>query len=604
MAKENRDVSPLMVFLLYAGTAFAVICGYHFIFPPPATIQILDSFKLFWNFTGGIIAFIHMFPALAFSGLVIPFGLKEHSDGGYAGTTFVGKKGFSPDYLKYLSWPVITASVAAVTYSLLFFLALPLTINLKASIWDRSELYANAKARAEEKIAGKEWNDAALFIGICDKIWPGSREIEELKMRFVDPLTAYHQMLSSIKEGPEETMPIWAGIPGTPVNSTDALRLAEQAFDRERYYDAHWLATLAERLARPGAAEISVAVTLASRAWEKIADLEPSAQEQERYNLYRMKRSAYEAMNAGDWISAYYTFHELSGLTPNDPDVAKYLEQSKSGVAQTAFFIDELDLTVGVTLARPVFSLPGQDDGRFALYFTSLALIKDYAHAWGAEVVAAGEDGHLRWRVNADYAKLLPINITDSTGNSVDRTVLLFHGLNRTDQTKDSRPVWTRDGGNPGSDPVYGSNQIMLNISYDDFLLLSRMKEGAESLSLRELFAAEKTFDQYGYVRESFKTEIFRRLGEVLLFLPMAVLALILGWRYRARKKPRYVYVPMLFFLPLVFYGALLFYRNIIADLSIWFSLSMGFTMAMVCLCAGAGMFFIIALVMLAAQHG
>jgi hypothetical protein len=122
MAKRFQDTSPLVVFLLYIAGSFIVICGYQFIFPPQSMmIEILGRFKFFWCFSNGIIAFINLFPALAFSGLVIPFGLKEHSEGGYAGTTFVGKKGFSAVFLKYLSWPVITACCSAVLYGVLFF---------------------------------------------------------------------------------------------------------------------------------------------------------------------------------------------------------------------------------------------------------------------------------------------------------------------------------------------------------------------------------------------------------------------------------------------------------------------------------------------------
>jgi hypothetical protein len=84
----------------------------------------------------------------------------------------------------------------------------------------------------------------------------------------------------------------------------------------------------------------------------------------------------------------------------------------------------------------------------------------------------------------------------------------------------------------------------------------------------------------------------------------MAVLALVLGWRYRARKKPRYVYVPMLGVLPLVFYGVVLFYRGILNNLSIWLSLNLAFSMAMIFFTAGAALCFILALVLLAAQHG
>jgi lipopolysaccharide export LptBFGC system permease protein LptF len=228
--------------------------------------------------------------------------------------------------------------------------------------------------------------------------------------------------------------------------------------------------------------------------------------------------------------------------------------------------------------------------------------LQDNAYAWGTELLSADSEGRLRYRINADYGKLFPISRMDSEGNPSDNTVLLFNALDRADKTNSSEPQWINDGGI--SDPEYGANQILLPISYDNFLLLSKVKQGTQTLSLRELFTAEKAFDNYGYLKESFRAEIFSRLGNTMFFLPMAVLALVLGWRYRARKKPRYVYVPMLILLPMVFYGAVTFYRDIINNLSVWLSLSMGLATALIYLCVGGFALFIVTLILLAAQHG
>jgi hypothetical protein len=606
-----------MIFFLYTAAAFIGICGFRFLFPGQAGPAPLTYFRIPWVFLDGVITFIHLFPALAFSALVIPFGLKEHSQGGYAGTTFVGSKGFSVLFLEYLTWPVITASMAAVIYGLLFFLAQPLVMDARASIQGRSELYNQARERAQSKSADGEWAEASQFISICDRIWPESEEIEKIKESVADALFTYRQSLTENRDGSVnteagETVSIWPGIPGDPVNAIDAMQLAEEAFNQERYYDAHWLATLAQRLTRPGNVEAASAVSLAARAWEKISALEPNAQEQERYSLFRMKRDAYEAMITGDWVSAYYTFQELSALTPGDPDVVNYLAASTEGIANTAFFVDELDMALGTILNGAIFSLPinttraqvfPQDlSGRIALRFSSLATLPDYAYAWGPEAVAADTAGNFLFRVSADYAKLIPISAIDNEGNPVERVVLLFRALDRTNREQQWAPVWVEGTGEEQRSS--GVSQIMFDVNYEDFLLLSKLNRGTGGLNLQELYTAEEKFGSYGYVAETFRAEILRRLADPVFFLSMAVLALILGWRYRARKKPRYVYVPMLVILPTVFYGALLFYRGILNNLSIWLAVSLSFSAAMLCFVAGAVICFILALVLLAAQHG
>ena len=609
MAKKTTFISPLIVFFLYTGAAFAGICLFRFMFPPPATIGILEHFRFSWRFIGGIISFIHLFPALVFSALVIPFGLNEHTDGGYAGSTFIGKKGFSIVFLDYLFWPVITAAIAAVTYSLLFFLALPLAMNLRNSILDRSELFYRARAGAELMVQEQQWAEAALFIDICDGIWPENRDIERLKMQYSDLLMVYRRSLAAASDTSVDTAMILQWMQGEPMDSAEAFRLAEEAFNSEQFFDAHWLANMAQRLARPGSAEITPAARLASMAWDRIADLEPNAQEREQHLLFRMKRDAYEAMNAGDFIGAFYAFQELSVLTPNDPDITRYLELSREGLVHTAFFYDELNMAIGTNINGAVFSLPDQFGGRMALHFKTLTLLRDHAYIWGMEVIAADSEGRFRFRLEADYAKMIPVSMNDNEGNPADRVVLLLRALDRSDRTRDSEPVWTineefNTNGTFTESPFIEANQLMLSISYNDFLLLSRTRQGKEILNLRDLFTAEKAFGEFGYIQEGFWAEILRRLGEVVFFLPFTVLALILGWRYRARKKPRYVYLPMLIILPVVFYSIVQFYRNIITNFSVFLSLSMGLSAALVCLTVFAVVFFILALVLLAAQHG
>jgi hypothetical protein len=628
----DRYITPLKIFFLYIGGAFIMLCGLNFVIPglfiAGVQPEILKCFTVKWRLCGGIITFINLFPVLCFSALVIPFGIKEHSEGGYAGTTFVGKKGFSNLFLNYISWPIITAAIAAVLYGLLFFLALSLVTDMRTSMIDRSELYREAKLKAKEKCDEKKWTEAGQFIRICDTIWPDSREadLEDIKKRAAG--SSSPQQPAELAGNKTETdMAIWQGIPGTPVDSTEAITRAEEAYKQELYYDAAWLASLAQRLARPGAAEIATAVALAAKAWERITGLAPNAKEEERYSLYLMKLDGFTKMNADDWVSAYYIFQELSRLTPNDPDVAQYLKNCKTGVSNIAFFIDEMDTAIGKILARPVFSMPGaqpgesgETGGRLALRFSSLVVFPDYAYAWGCEAVAADNEGNFLYRVSSDYAKLMPANSFNSKGESIGKTALLLQTLDRNEENKRHDPLWVQSGADRIADGYAGNgyagngyagngyagmtSQITLNISYEDFRVLSGIRQGTETLNLWELFTAEKKFGDYGYVQKAFRAEILRRLGDALFFLPMSVLALILGWRYRARKKPRYVYVPMLVILPAVFYGMMFFYRNILNNLAIQLSINMGLSAAMICLCAGAAVCFMISLILLAAQHG
>jgi hypothetical protein len=145
---------------------------------------------------------------------------------------------------------------------------------------------------------------------------------------------------------------------------------------------------------------------------------------------------------------------------------------------------------------------------------------------------------------------------------------------------------------------------MILEIDYDTFYLLAKLRGGIDDLSLAQLFDSAKTLEPYGHIPQVFQAEIIRRLSEPLFLLPLAILAIIAGWRFRAQKRPRYALAPMLFILPLVFNGAVYFYRYVLNILGIWTVLSLGFSAALLIYAVGAGILFVLSLVLLASQHG
>jgi lipopolysaccharide export LptBFGC system permease protein LptF len=145
---------------------------------------------------------------------------------------------------------------------------------------------------------------------------------------------------------------------------------------------------------------------------------------------------------------------------------------------------------------------------------------------------------------------------------------------------------------------------LALSVSWDGFVLLSSINRGLMGLSPAELRLAAESLGNYGYQREVFEAELLRRFSEPLFFLPLAVFAIVIGWRYRALKRPRYMGIPMLGILPLVFNGAEYFSRGWINDLGIWAVVSVGFTTAAVFFGIGVFVLLVISLITLAAQHG
>jgi hypothetical protein len=149
-----------------------------------------------------------------------------------------------------------------------------------------------------------------------------------------------------------------------------------------------------------------------------------------------------------------------------------------------------------------------------------------------------------------------------------------------------------------------GEARLLLDISYEEFLTLSHIRRGLDNLQMGELFSAARSTGSSGYLPQVFEAELLYRLSVPLFFLPMAILSIVIGWRFRARKRPRYLFVPMLPILPLVFNGLVYLYRSILNTAGIWTVIALGFSAALAVFIAGLALLFIISLIILAAQHG
>jgi hypothetical protein len=382
------------------------------------------------------------------------------------------------------------------------------------------------------------------------------------------------------------------------VDAAEALRFAETALAEERYYDAHWLATLAGRLAGSGSVEAYESARLTGRAWNAIESLAPNSREQELRRIYQLKRSGYEAMVGQDWIKGYYIFKELLGLSPDDPDAADFLRRCETETLQIAFFADELDLTLGDVLTEAVFSLPqyngaGEAGGRLVLRVGALSTASDYSYGFDIELAAVDSAGSLSNRMEAPYGKFLPKTI-----DGKPLVVLLLQSLDRRNPNLRWGPVWT----GPGQVEL-GGVELPLDLSYENFLLSTQTRRGLEHFQTPSLFAAEQNLAPYGYIREVFRAQAITHISEPLFFLPLFILALVVAWRFRPRKQPRYLAIPMLAIMPVVFLACTTMYRTLINALGIGMALTLNFASSMVILGITVLVFFLLSLIILVSQR-
>jgi len=574
---------PQFIFLFYTAAASLLIMAFRFIFP--GADAPLPIYAQNWRLIKGLLDVFNFFPALALSALVIPFGLASFEE---------NYSSFSDMFFKRLISSVITAIIAAGVYCLLFFLAYPMVKTNEENMRFSGALYDLAKKNAYSSRDSGEWFEASQFIAICDRIWINSPELADLRDEVSSATGGYlyegRSLLRNAPSGASYTVEV-ASLSDDyrPVDATEAIEMAKSAFDNERYFDAHWLSNLAERLAVRGSAQAANAARLASESWNMISSLTPNQTEINIYNLYNFKLSGYRAMETGDWIRAYYIFQELMSLTPADPDVHRFFAISEQSAKQTAFFIDEMELSTGEILNGAVFSIPGENE-RNVLRFSSLTLSDDVAYGFGFDYMNVDDASNLKAGASARYVKLLPF-----TSGGKHQILVLTHALERSDETIFYKSGWTL-----GSEPAGG---IILDISYEDFHLLADVRQGLSKMQISDLFTVAKSLNNSGYVSQIFEAEILNRFGSALFFLPIAIFVIVIAWRYRARKKPRYLFVLMLPVLPVVFHGFVFMYRAVFNTLGIWLVISIGFTSALIIFIAAFALALFVSLIVLSAQH-
>jgi hypothetical protein len=487
----------------------------------------------------------------------------------------------------------------------------------------KADLFRRAKEKAEAHLLAENWLQSSYFFTICERIWPNNTEIDPKQRDMANTKAEEYRIIENERAGrkssPQYTT-VWHG-QWQEINAAEALSKSYDAFGKEHYYDAHWLASLSERLAANNS-EIQAAASAAKAAWDKISSLELNAEERRRKNLYQLKLEGYDDIKKSDWVGAYYIFHDLLQETPDDPDVHDFFAMSLDGLTTQAFFTDEIEKDIGKVVSRAVFSLPLRKDtintegagtgagtitserfdreitGRAVIRFSSLSIFDDYSYGVDAEVQVFNNQNRPIWNVKSENVKLSPINI-----NNERLTILLLRSLDRNDSAKQGKLEWNDQSGGIVEMPVREA-RLILDIDYRDFLLITKLNTGMKNLSMGELLRVSQQFSAYGFIPETFRAEILYRFSDVAVFLSLAILGIVLGWRFRSQITIKLLWVPMLGILPVIVNGVVQLYRIILSNVSILVVVSLGYFTAIIVFVIITISLLILSLITLASQHG
>jgi hypothetical protein len=102
---------------------------------------------------------------------------------------------------------------------------------------------------------------------------------------------------------------------------------------------------------------------------------------------------------------------------------------------------------------------------------------------------------------------------------------------------------------------------------------------------------------------ELFQAEIIYRFFDPGSFLPLAILVIVLGWRYRTRNLPFLLGIPMLAVAPIICNGVITLYQTSLHTFSVWSVITFGFPLSIVIFSLGLMIFSILSLILLIGQR-
>jgi tetratricopeptide (TPR) repeat protein len=333
-----------------------------------------------------------------------------------------------------------------------------------------------------------------------------------------------------------------AGEPAQPLKASEYLARAEDFFSQEDYFSAHYYAVIALRLdgSRRDARR------LAARAWEKISGQEPSREDQEARDLFLAKKEGYDALvRMQDPLKAYAIFNKLAAVYPNDPDVARYLEESREQVKEISYFLDEAEQAEGVPgVGNILFVNVRQDDRREIVYIDRLVETEDGVFATGVEVIQFEVGSGVSLHLASARGKLLP-RTDDREGSAIVLT-----GLDRNDPGRRERPSYFVGDPRRLSASERFENLLPLNLSREDLAVMRPGLPAAKRLGLGTLWELRRRCGQYGYPGAELAREILDRILHPFSFLILCLFSVSLGWSFRIgyAGPPRLGYIFLPFF--------------------------------------------------------
>jgi len=526
---ESQHAALIVFFHMCAAFILSIVLTFFETVPE----TLLSFMQVLWQVGTTVIRFTSFLPAFLISGLLIGYALA------FSRSSATTVERFSSPLLKFIKGALLLSLVCIGFFVIFAEGIVPVIHDRQRQALSRSKDYQEFMSVAAAYQQESRWVDAKYQIESALAIWPTSPMALELQSTIMYGMT-----------GLEET-PVLAPSDSVSVLSIDrdltvigALDLARAAEKKLDYFNAHYYAQLAVRLSQPRDPNRAVASRLAAHAWNRINEGLDLQRSEGDARLYRMKRAGYDAIQAENYLEAYYLFLDLYNREQSatdgkkDPDVQRFLELSRRGLLEKRFFIDETAHLRPFEVARDLFfAIHRPGDAVDAVYIGGLTYTRsagqDLVYLRDFEFASFHSDSSLRYHIRVPYVKMVP-HRGQATAGAV-QPELLLQSVHRSEKDRTIRPQIVA-GHVPQEEQVW----FILQMPYSDFHLLVAASRGEKAMSLPQLYRFSLIAETYGYDSSVYMMELLGRLADPFLMLIISVLALTLGWKYRLDVGTRF----------------------------------------------------------------
>jgi hypothetical protein len=333
-----------------------------------------------------------------------------------------------------------------ITFFATFFneISVPLLNRRISSMRTATETALDFKERGLEELKRENYPEALTYLKLYSSMNPPDTSIQPL---LDETQSKAQRQLTAVREEEPRPRPDVRRV--TDMTAEELAELAEDYLEREDYRSAYYYSGIAERLGYGDAARIK------RFAAGKLADTEPEKETREIWSLYEREQEGLSLLEFERYIEAYYHFLNLSILYPTDPDIQKYLAESRERVREVAFFYEDIETYLLHPGNRDLILL-NRRTGEYIEFISIGIFFRDTETAFFEKVevlriaTSGGNKGDVLIHFSAPYGKFqngsinltcisrrdpevrfLPRHLSDSPGGPLDNAVPLGVPLDR-----------------------------------------------------------------------------------------------------------------------------------------------------------------------------